>query len=210
VLTAAHCFCGGVTDQVYVGENINAPTDKSAVDHGVAMMKCTDDLKAGDVAVLFLKKTLAVPPRAFASATLIGKVTIARAVGFGATENPIAEPIGIKRRVDVPIASSACSSTVSTSEGSVTDANFYGCAPGTELVAGAPSLDKDSCNGDSGGPLFVESQNGNLYLAATTSRATGPPGLRPCGDGGIYVRSDDKIVKWLQKNGVNVTVGPNQ
>ena len=31
----------------------------------------------------------------------------------------------------------------------------YGADAETEFVAGAPFLDRDSCNGDSGGPAYV-------------------------------------------------------
>ena len=88
------------------------------------------------------------------------------------------------------MASIACNGTVSSAAGTVQDAQFYKCATGREIVVGAPSLDKDSCNGDSGGPLFIQGRDGGMYLAATTSRATGTAGMRPCGDGGICVRTD--------------------
>ena len=100
--------------------------------------------------------------------------------------------------VDVPVASSLGDGTVTTAAGTVEDATFYRCSSGREMVAGAASLDKDTCNGDSGGPLFVQSSDGNLYLAATTSRATGTPGLRPCCDGGIYVRSDGLVLQRIR------------
>ena len=55
-----------------------------------------------------------------------------------------------------------------------------------EFVAGAPFLDRDSCNGDSGGPAYVKA-DGAWYFVGATSRATAST-VRPCGDGGIYVR----------------------
>jgi hypothetical protein len=210
VLTAAHCFCRGVKETVYVGDTIGNATTKVGVSTSSGMVGCTEDLAHGDVAVLFVTRPLTVTPRRFAHESLIASARIGRAVGFGLTENPIAEPLGIKRRVDVPIASTACNGTVTTPNGAEADSTFYKCSPGQELVAGAPSLDKDSCNGDSGGPLFLTASDGNLYLAGATSRATGPPGLRPCGDGGIYVRTDGRLRNWLQGLGVNVTVGPPQ
>ena len=210
VLTAAHCFCHGVKDTVHVGDSIAAATATVPVSSGTSMIQCTDDLSLGDLAVLMLSRPVTVAPRRFAHDSLFANAKVARAVGYGQTENPIAEPLGIKRRVDVPVASIACNGTVKTSDGVILDATFYKCASGLELVAGAPSLDKDSCNGDSGGPLFFTGQDGSLFLAGATSRATGPPGLRPCGDGGIYVRTDARIRKWLQTLGVTVTVGPAQ
>lgn len=210
VLTAAHCYCDGVTERVIVGDALSTSTSTSAVSGGAAMISCNENLQNGDVAVLRVASPLNVQPRGFANESLISRSVSARAVGFGRTANPIAEPAGIKRRVDVPIASGDCTGKVTTTNGQVADSVFYGCSAGQEIVAGAPSLDRDSCNGDSGGPLFVASQNGSLYLAGATSRATGPPGLRPCGDGGIYVRTGARVIKWLASQGVQVTVGPAQ
>ncbi len=68
------------------------------------------------------------------------------------------------------------------------NAKKFGGDPRTEFVAGAPFLDKDSCNGDSGGPAYVY-QRGRWLLAGATSRAT-RSAVRPCGDGGIYTTVD--------------------
>jgi secreted trypsin-like serine protease len=108
------------------------------------------------------------------------------------------------------MSSVACNNTVNTAKGAVLDQDYYHCTSGREIVAGAPSLDKDTCNGDSGGPLYVQSSDGSLYLAGTTSRPTGTPGLRPCGNGGIYVRTDGAVVNWIQSLGIHVFVGPPQ
>ena len=64
-----------------------------------------------------------------------------------------------------------------------------------EIVAGKAGLGRDTCNGDSGGPLLLLPQGatgeGALVLAGVTSRAIAgsstTQGLA-CGDGGIYVR----------------------
>jgi len=119
VLTAAHCYCGGVSEQVFVGQGITRAVNTAKVASGKTMIQCTDDVKGGDVAVLMLNTPLSVSPRLFASRTLINRAKVARAVGFGLTANPIAEPAGIKRRVDVPIASIACNGNVTTKDGSV-------------------------------------------------------------------------------------------
>ena len=210
VLTAAHCFCDGVTERVILGDTINTPASSRAISGAAAMITCNESLRDGDIAVLRVATMLNVRPRALANDALITRAISARAVGYGRSGNLSKEPTGIKRRVDVPIASDACIGKVNTTNGPVDDSVYYGCSPGHEIVAGAPSLEKDSCNGDSGGPLFVASEDGNLYLAGTTSRSTGPPGVRPCGDGGIYVRTGARVVKWLASQGVQVTVGPAQ
>jgi hypothetical protein len=212
VLTAAHCYCDGVTQTVYFGDTVLGAISTGHVSGGKAMIPCVPDFQIanGDVAVLTLDATVTIPPRAFASGNLTDGAKVGRAVGFGVGLNSITDPAGIKRMVDVPMASVACNGTVNSRTGSVTDSTYYHCASGREIVAGAASLDKDTCKGDSGGPLFVQSSDGNLYLSGITSRPTGTPGLRPCGDGGIYVRSDGAVMNWLQSLGIHVLVGPQQ
>ena len=63
-----------------------------------------------------------------------------------------------------------------------------------EIVAGGNGV--DSCNGDSGGPAYVE-VDGEVQLAGATSRAT-KNFTQPCGDGGIYTRVD-RYVDWIRQ-----------
>jgi secreted trypsin-like serine protease len=101
---------------------------------------------------------------------------------------------GEKRAVDVPIAS------IDSTGAGVADR--YGSDPGLELVAGSPFLDRDTCKGDSGGPVYIDI-DGQWFLAGATSRGVSPtPGAvsdpqRLCGDGGIYVRID-KYLDWVK------------
>jgi len=212
VLTAAHCYCAGVSETVYFGDSVHNASSTGHVSGGKSMIPCDPTLRIedGDVAVLTLDSPLTIPPRAFASSSLLDSATFGRAVGFGVGANSITDPAGIKRMVDVPMASVACNGTVKVVQSTSADASYYHCAAGREMVAGAPSLDKDTCNGDSGGPLYVQSSDGSLYLAATTSRATGAAGVRPCGDGGIYVRADGPVINWIHSLGIQVYVGPPQ
>ena len=199
-------------ETVYFGDSVHGATSTGHVSGGKSMIPCqpTFRIEDGDVAVLTLDSPLTVPARAFASSSLLNSTKVGRAVGFGVGANSIADPAGIKRMVDVPMASVSCNGTVKVGQATFADSIYYHCAQGREIVAGAPSLDKDTCNGDSGGPLYVQSADGSLYLAGTTSRATGAPGLRPCGDGGIYVRTDGSVVSWIQSLGIHIFVGPPQ
>jgi endonuclease G len=156
--------------------------------------------KHNDLLVLVLEKKATAPARALASSAMIDGATDARAVGFGNVDAMGSFGYGIKRQVDLPIASPSCSGSVGGEE----DSMAYGCDPMLEIVAGKPLLAKDSCNGDSGGPLYIQGDGGAWFLAAATSRAT-DSAMSACGDGGIYVRVE-KYREWISdSSGVNIS-----
>jgi hypothetical protein len=107
VLTAAHCYCEGVKQTVYFGDNVQGATSTTGVNDGTAMIQCGPNMQVqdGDVAILRTKALITVPPRAFAAASLIDSATFGRVVGFGIGMNPVIDPAGLKRMVDVPMAS---------------------------------------------------------------------------------------------------------
>jgi MYXO-CTERM domain-containing protein len=83
----------------------------------------------------------------------------------------------------------------------VTDADCSGpggCAtavsPGGEFIAGGGG--KDSCFGDSGGPVYLDTPRGTVVVGAVSRGLDGA--ATPCGGGGIYVRTD-KVVEWLEQ-----------
>jgi trypsin len=185
VLTAGHCQ-GGCSSRIFIGTNVNAGGEIVGVVKAVRHPNYNQGGKHNDVTVLILERDVkTVKPRKIATATMINKAASVRAVGFGNTDPQSTTGYGIKRMVDVPVASASCAADGSTR---------YGCDKGFELVAGAPFLNKDSCNGDSGGPIYVKSGS-QWYLAGATSRAT-VDSTRPCGDGGIYARAD-KYATWI-------------
>ena len=61
----------------------------------------------------------------------------------------------------------------------------------------------DSCNGDSGGPLYLLTDRGD-YLIGVTSRGFRDSN-QACGDGGIYTRPDAAIAWIEQMSGVTLT-----
>lgn len=75
--------------------------------------------------------------------------------------------------------------------------NLTGFHAQYEFVAGRKGLGKDTCNGDSGGPAYIDTNSGPV-VAGLTSRATRDADV-PCGAGGIYVRVD-MFREWI--NGV--------
>ena len=66
-------------------------------------------------------------------------------------------------------------------------------APGGEFVAGGSGT--DSCFGDSGGPVYLDTPRGPVVIAAVSRGVNGAP--TACGGGGIYVRID-KLVPWIE------------
>lgn len=184
VVTAGHCpgvtrvFVGGVDiTQPETGETI-AVRDNFAHDEA-------------DLRVLVLETDATAQPRHVANGTEI-KIEPGdpvRLAGFGTIDLGGRVGYGIKREVDVPLTSADCSASGDSSQ--------FGCRPGTEVVAGHRGLARDSCRGDSGGPLYIQLSDGTYALLGATSRGiAGMPNV--CGDGGIYVRVD-KFLDWIQE-----------
>lgn len=73
------------------------------------------------------------------------------------------------------------------------DGCFMNISPGGELGAGGNNV--DACYGDSGGPLYLLTPEGD-YLVGITSRAYDWVDY-PCGQGGIYTRPD-AVIDWIE------------
>jgi trypsin len=207
ILTAAHCHCGGVNSEAIFGETIRNSTETIPIDRSQSLIACEERLRQGDLAVMFLRRPSNAAPRRFANSDWIDGAPQIRIVGFGRTENPEGEPSGTKRIVDVPVASNSCTGAIQSGTNRIRDEVYYDCQPSKELVAGAPMLDRDSCNGDSGGGAYITGPDGELFLAAVTSRAVDRSGLRRCGDGGIYVRVDGEALRWLNSLSKGIQIG---
>ena len=147
-----------------------------------------------DLLLLVLERPSTVRPRPIAQGHLVA-ATEATLVGFGTVDFNGRRGYGVKRRVDgIPIASLQCEEDESRIR--------YGCQP-WEMVAGHRGLSRDTCKGDSGGPLYIQGPTGEYYLLGATSRGV-RGGRRPCGDGGIYVRVD-QFIAWIEeKTGVRL------
>jgi secreted trypsin-like serine protease len=188
VLTAGHC--ADFATRIYIGSDVSKPGSIVRVKKRVRHPKYHQG-KHNDLLVLLLADAVTqVVPRALAPAKTIDAATDGRVVGFGATESSGAFGYGVKRQVDVPVASPACKGKADGKD----DALAYGCDRNLEIVAGRPLLQRDSCNGDSGGPFYVMGAH-DWLLAGATSRAT-DSAVNNCGDGGIYARVD-KFRSWI-------------
>jgi hypothetical protein len=211
ILTAGHCACREIPVRAFFGET--AHSDVAAANgagiRGTVPLKSTvtffdtgfcerlADIKRGrqpapalgvDAALLTLsealpealsKSILPVDPLAVSSDTsewLFG-------VGFGYADEDRWGP-GIKNYARLKYTARICRA----SQGGGCQADFESIA-----VSYVARRHSDSCEADSGGPLFVD-HGGTMKLIGIVSRGVG----QTCGDGGIYTSLEASYVRnWL-------------
>lgn len=196
VLTAGHCVDTSEPVRVRIGTNnknteagqlINVTSqvrhpkfNNATLDYDVAIFTLASNVVLSD------NVNLAKLPEACTSLTCITGLTqvgaTVRVAGWGATNPNGSSPSVALRQVDVPIVSNA---TCDTALGGVT---------ARMMCAGFVTGGKDSCSGDSGGPLF-----GYLPIARTALQ-TGIVswGIGNCGDPntyGVYTRISNPEIR---------------
>lgn len=118
-------------------------------------------------------------------------VGVARLIGFGAIDPQGSYGFGRKHHTDLPISGWGCDDSRSAA---------LGCSPGSELAIPA-SGGRDTCDGDSGGPVFelvrVARPCCPWRLVGITSRPLATSSSR-CGGGGVYIRAD-RLDGWISK-----------
>jgi secreted trypsin-like serine protease len=187
VLTAGHCADLEPTTVVANTTDYASGGVRVGVTRTVAYPKWESTY---DVAVVVLAKPItAVAPRRIGTSCTYQQFrdsTMVRIVGFGATN----------------IDGTATSTKLREAMTAVTDpmcSAESGCnkevAPGGEFVAGGTG-NADSCFGDSGGPVYLETERGPIVVGAVSRGVDNS--ASPCGSGGIYVRTD-KIVQWIEE-----------
>lgn len=142
-----------------------------------------------DIGVVVLERASRVPPRTITAAcTVREELAVHRRVqlvGFGLTSVDAEEPNTQLHEASVAVTDPTCTLDP-------------GCqasiAPHGEFIAGGRG--KDSCFGDSGGPVYLDLPGGPA-LVGVVSRGLSLAST-PCGGGGIYVRVD-KVASWLQR-----------
>jgi len=182
ILSAEHCF--GITHAVL--GSVDYTTGESI--EIVERFNHPDASATFDVALFRLATASDLPPRELLVDCLSDFYVdgaIATVAGFG-YRDPNGPGQSLLIEVDLPLEDADCSELDRGCRPAV--------SPGGELVAGGGGV--DSCIGDSGGPLYLDTGAG-VYLAGVVSRGSFPAD-QLCGDGGIYVRTD-AIAPWIEQ-----------
>jgi endonuclease G len=135
-----------------------------------------------DISVLILRRRATVTPVPIATTEDIAAATETTLVGFGNSDLMSTKGFGTQREVTVDITQVRRSEDDDLDEAE----QSLGFESDLEFVAGGGGF--DSCNGDSGGPAYIDVE-GVRKVAGLTSRAS-EGFTNPCGDGGIYTRVD--------------------
>lgn len=188
VLTAGHC---ADIDPVTVIANTTDYSGSNGTRVGVARTEAHPDWETTlDVAVVVLAQpiTTVTPRRVGTSCTFqeFRSSTMVRIVGFGSTSTDGKAPNTQLKEAMTQVTDPTCASSGSGCNMTV--------SPGGEFVAGGTGS-ADSCFGDSGGPVYLDTARGSVVVGAVSRGVNNA--ATPCGAGGIYVRTD-AIVDWIE------------
>ncbi len=192
VLTAGHC--ANINPDVVVVDttNYNGSGGKRIAIESITAYP--EFRKTYDVAVIVLKQPVeGIEPRKVArGCTFTGfrEETMVHLVGFGLTQEDGGGSNTSLREAMAPVLDPTCSGGNGCREGA---------SPAGEFVAGGGGA--DSCFGDSGGPVYLDTERGAILIASVSRGLDDSP--RPCGGGGIYVRTD-KVVRWIEETTARV------
>ncbi|SEG18098.1 endonuclease G [Nitrosospira multiformis ATCC 25196] len=189
VLTAAHCHQPPRVTASVVAlscESMNHLKDAEVIPAKISVAH-PKYLQTGlhDISVIILKKPATTPPCPLATTNELKSSQQLSLVGFGNSDVYSTRGFGEKRHVQVDIIG------IRKDPNDDLDALEikYGFESDVEILAGG--LGFDSCNGDSGGPAYID-LGPQRKVAALTSRAF-RGASKPCGDGGIYTRTDVEL-----------------
>ncbi len=198
VLTAGHCVVGAS-----IGYVLTANTDwtKSQANQELievdGVFEYPNSQTSFDVGLLTLAKKSSVPPRALALDCIIDDYLVDGAevtvVGYGVTDEDgydrnTAKNVGVTLVEDADCSQNKI-------DGMSTGCNVA-ARPAGEIAAGGNGV--DACFGDSGGPLYLRTPEGDFVVGVVSRAYIGVDPDFPCRDGGIYVRPD-AVIDWIEE-----------
>lgn len=201
VLTAGHCQDPQFAMNVVALNALTMSDLQDAEVIGVRRVRVNPQYPqviGNDISVLVLRREATVDPVSIATTEDMAAATQTTLVGFGNSDLLSTKGFGIQREVTVDITHVRRHEDDDLDEAE----QSLGFESDLEFVAGGGGF--DSCNGDSGGPAYIEVA-GARKVAGLTSRAT-EGAVNPCGEGGIYTRVDTQrsfIDSVLQAAGIN-------
>ena len=185
VLTAGHCAEVNPTQIIANTTNYNAGGGVTATVKSITAYPGWET--SYDVSVVVLTAPVAgITPRLLGTACTFQSFANGaqvHLVGFGLTDTAGTGDNTTLHEAVAPVTDATCSGG---------NGCMPGVAPGGEFVAGGSGT--DSCFGDSGGPVYLDTPRGPVVIGAVSRGLSSSP--TPCGGGGIYVRTD-KIADWL-------------
>lgn len=193
VLTAAHCDVG-LTRAVLGTHDLTLPGESLPVRQTIAVPNYWNDY---DIAVVLLDEAAVTSPRAIALDCVRDQYLHDGAevvlVGWGKIDEQATQLTDLLHEAQTTITDADCS------------ADDKGCLddlrPDGEFIAGGQGV--DTCNGDSGGPVYARGQGEQAWLVGITSRMADGADV-PCGGGGIYTRTD-AVIDWIEEK-ANLTL----
>lgn len=187
VLTAGHCADPKPTTVIANTTNYNVAGGVRATVKSITAYPNWENTY--DIAVIVLTAPMVgvTPRRIGAACTFQGFADnmMVHLVGFGLTDTAGQGDNTVLREANAPIIDADCSTT-----GKGCSA---GALPAGEFIAGGSGT--DSCFGDSGGPVYLDTPRGTVVVGAVSRGLDNA--ASPCGGGGIYVRTD-KVLQWIE------------
>lgn len=192
VITAGHCV-GNIT-AVIVGSK-DWYSDDGELIEVKETIEYPNSQGSYDIAVLKLAEASSTAPRNIALDCILDDYLEDGAsvdvVGFGGTREDGNGSNSLLNQGKTYVQDKDCDETY-------IDGMYSGCnptvSPGGEIGAGGN--DVDACFGDSGGPLYLNTPEGDFLVGVTSRAYMGLP--YPCGLGGIYVRPD-AVMDWIDE-----------
>jgi MYXO-CTERM domain-containing protein len=195
VLTAGHCVNGSDVTHVLVGSKdwVDGTGEAYEVED---LVEYPNSQSTRDIALLFLAAPVeGVEPRPIGMECIteryLDKGAPVQIVGFGATTESGDGFNTVMHEAKSKVLDPVCKETF------INDV-YAGCSPAAkpagEVAAGGDGV--DACFGDSGGPLYLLTDEGDFVIGATSRAFLGVSASYPCRDGGIWVRPD-AVIDWI-------------